>query len=105
MFRIADFGATSLQSTVLLAGAWALILAGILTLPVPAPTSTPAITLGGLLLARRSRRFRTGVAALRRRWPDSSRGLTRRSAGWPRPLRYVVLRTDPRRVRAAQKVA
>ncbi len=98
MFRLTDFDFAAFQSNALLAGAWALILAGILTLPIPAPTSTPAITVGSLLLARHSRRFRVAVAALRRCWPYGSDILASRSAGWPRGLRYVVLCTDPQRV-------
>jgi len=82
----------------MLTGGWALIAAGVLAFPLPGPFSTPAITLGGLVLARRSRTFRHGVAQLRSKFPESSKALTKRSSGWPRPMRYVVLRTDPRRV-------
>jgi hypothetical protein len=43
------------------------------------------------------------VAAIRSRFPETSLGLTRRSRTWLRPLRYIVLRTDPRRVFAGQR--
>ena len=98
MFRFTDFDLAAFQSAAIMAGGWVLILTGLLTLPTPAPVSTPAIAFGGMLLTRHSRRFRLGVAALRRRWPTGSGLLTRLSARWPRALRYVVLRTDPRRI-------
>jgi hypothetical protein len=94
----ANFDLTAAHSVALLTGGWVLVAAGILTLPLPAPVSMPAITLGGLLLTRHSRLFRHGVAALRRRFPESSAALTRRGRRLPRPLRYIALRTDPRRV-------
>jgi hypothetical protein len=93
-----DFHSASMQNTAMLTGGWALIAAGVLAFPLPGPFSSPAITLGGLILARRSPAFRHGVAQLRARFPESSNALTQRSRGWPRSMRYLVLRTDPRRV-------
>ena len=87
----------SMQNTAVLAGGWALIVGGIIAAPIPGPFSIPAVALGGLVLARRSPRFRRNVATVRAWFPGLSQRLTRKSASWPRTLRYVVLRTDPRR--------
>ena len=89
----------AIQNTAILTGGWALLLTGILTIPLPGPFSAPIIALGGVALARRSATFRLGVARIRARFPRGSRALSARARGWPRALRYLVLRTDPRRVR------
>lgn len=101
MFKL-HYDWPAMHSTALLTGGWILVVAGIVSLPLPAPSS-PAITLGGLLLARHSRFFRCMVAAMRSRFPETSLSLTNRSRTWLRPLRYIILRTDPRRVFAGQR--
>ena len=93
-----DFDGASVRNLAVLTGGWALIAAGVLSLPLPAPVSTPALAVGGVVLSRRSMTFRRGVARLRSRFPALSASLTRRSRRWPRPMRYVVLRTDPSRI-------
>ena len=97
MLRPDTMLATGCQ-TAMLASGWLLIAAGLLALPLPGPFTTPALTMGGLVLARRSTTFRHGVARLRGRFPENSRRLTERSRAWPRMARYIVLRTDPRRM-------
>ena len=54
--------------------------------------------MGGLMLVGRSPTFRRWAASLRSWFPESSAKLTIKSRGWPRALRYLILRTDPRRV-------
>jgi hypothetical protein len=56
------------------------------------------VALGGVMLTRHSPAFRHGVARLRARFPLGSAAISRRSRRWPRAVRYLVLRTDPRRV-------
>ena len=97
MFRM-DFDSVSMHHAAMLTGGWALIAAGLLTLPLPGPFSTPAFALGGLMLTRRSRSFRRVVAGVRSIFPSRSVALTECSRHWPRPIRYIVLRTDPRRM-------
>ena len=87
-----------IQNAAIVTGGWALIAAGVLTLPVPGTFSTPVIALGGIVLVRRSPGFRHGVARLRTRFPETSTAVTRSSRHWPRSIRYLVLRTDPLRV-------
>jgi hypothetical protein len=94
----ADRPIASMHHTAALTGGWALTAAGVLALPLPGPFTTPAFLFGGLVLVRRSRMVRHGVAALRARFIERSDRLTLRSRYWPRAARYVVLRTDPRRV-------
>ena len=88
----------SMHTAAMLTSGWALIAAGVIVFPLPGPFSSPAFTLGGLILAQHSPAFRHGIARLRARFPESSSALTKRSQGWPRPMRYLVLRTDPKRV-------
>jgi uncharacterized membrane protein YbaN (DUF454 family) len=95
--RVAAIG-----NAAILTGGWTLIAMGVLALPLPGPFTTPALTSGSLVLARRSPTFRQTVAALRRPFPQTSAALTRRSRRWPRAVRYVVLRTDPGRVRRSR---
>lgn len=92
-----ELDGASIRNLATLASGWTLVAAGVLSLPLPVP-STPALAMGGVLLSRRSMTFRRGVARLRSRVPGISARLTRRSRPWPRALRYVVLRTDPRRL-------
>jgi hypothetical protein len=92
------FHRASFHNAALLTGGWVLVVAGILALPLPGPFTTPAVALGGVVLTRHSAGFRHGVARLRSRFPRGSDAISRRSRGWPRALRYLVLRTDPRRV-------
>jgi len=100
MFR-PEFHLANLPIGMQVTGGWALIALGILALPLPGPFTIPPIALGGVVLIRHSRSFRVGVSWVRARFPESSAEITRRSRQWPRALRYVVLRTDPRRRRSA----
>ncbi|HLG88239.1 MAG TPA: hypothetical protein VKZ79_13700 [Alphaproteobacteria bacterium] len=95
-----ELDGASIRNLAVLAGGWTLIAAGLLSLPLPAPCSAPVLALGGVVLSQRSMTFRRGVARVRSRAPRLSASLTRRCRKWPRPMRYVVLRTDPRRISA-----
>ena len=97
MFQI-NFQVPPVSNAIALTGAWVLVAAGILAIPLPGPFTTPALAVGGLVLVRRSRGFRRAIAVLRIQFPEHSARLTVRSRSWPRVLRYLVLRTDPRRV-------
>jgi len=87
-----------LHHAVMLAGGWLLFGVGLVGAPLPLHPGLPFLALGGIILAGRSRSFRRTAATLRAWFPKGSDQLTRRSRAWPRPLRYLVLRTDPRRV-------
>ena len=93
-----ELDGASIRNLAMLAGGWTLIAAGLLSLPLPAPCSTPALALGGMVLSQRSTTFRRGMARIRSRVPALSANITQRSRKWPRSMRYVVLRTDPRRI-------
>ena len=95
----------AMAEVVLLAAGWLLFAFGVIAIPLPVPFETPALTLGGLILARRSPTFRRGVARVRAHFPATSQAVSRRSRRWPRALRYVVLRTDPRRVAPLRRSA
>jgi len=86
-------------SAMITAGGWALFVAGIIIAPLPGPFGAPIMAAGGLVLVRRSRAFRRSVAAIRARFPEASARLAQKSRNWPRALRYLVVRTDPSRVR------
>lgn len=90
----------ALHHAVILAGGWALFAIGVIGAPLPFHPGVPFMALGGFLLVRRSRSFRRMMAVVRARFPRNSDRLTRRSRHWPRALRYLILRTDPRRVLA-----
>ena len=98
MFR-PEFHLANLPIGMQVTGGWALIALGILALPLPGPFTIPPMALGGVVLIRHSRTFRVGVGWVRSRFPEKSAEITRRSRTWPRALRYIVLRTDPRRQR------
>ena len=87
-----------IHHAVMLAGGWVLFAIGIVGAPLPLHPGLPFLALGGIILAGRSPRFRRSVARLRAWFPSKSERLTRMSRNWPRPFRYLVLRTDPRRV-------
>jgi len=87
-----------MHHALMLAGGWLLFAIGLVGAPLPLHPGLPLLALGGIILAGRSPRFRRLAAGLRARFPASSERLTRMSRNWPRALRYLVLRTDPRRV-------
>jgi len=81
------------------AAGWFLLVAGIVIAPLPGPMGAPLMAAGGLVLVRRSRRFRRMVAGVRGRFPTASGKLDHASRKWPRALRYLVVKTHPSRVR------
>src|SRR5690242_1435832 len=89
---------SALHHAVMLSGGWALFGLGVIGAPLPLHPGVPLLALGGLMLVGRSRSFRRLVAHLRRQVPGYSAVLTVRSRTWPRALRYLIVRTDPRRV-------
>ena len=91
------FGLIS-HHAMMVAGGWALFGVGLIGAPLPLHPGLPFLALGGMMLAGRSRSFRRMAASLRALMPQSSEKLTARSRNWPRCLRYLILRTDPRRV-------
>jgi hypothetical protein len=90
---------------IMVAGGWVLFAIGVLGAPLPLHPGFPFLALGGIILVGRSRRFRRWAATLRAWFPKSSNRLTARCRNWPRALRYLVLRTDPRRVLGRERFA
>ena len=88
---------------VMLAGGWVLFAIGVLGAPLPLHPGLPLLALGGIMLVGRSPAFRRLAATLRSWFPRGSDKLTKLSRGWPRPVRYLILRTDPRRVLHRQR--
>jgi hypothetical protein len=87
-----------MHHAVMLAGGWVLFAIGMIGAPLPFHPGLPLLALGGLMLVGRSPRFRRWAARLRACIPEGSAKLTEKSRRLPRPLRYLILRTDPRRV-------
>ena len=87
-----------MHHAVMVAGGWLLFAIGMVGAPLPFHPGLPLLALGGIMLVGRSPTFRRWTATLRSWFPENSAKLTLRSRGWPRPLRYLILRTDPRRV-------
>jgi len=94
-----------MHHAVMLAGGWVLFAIGVIGAPLPLHPGLPLLALGGLMLVGRSPTFRRWAATLRAWFPQSSAKLTLKSRGWPRALRYLILRTDPRRVLGRTSVA
>jgi len=92
---------SALHQAAMLASGWTLFGLGVVGAPLPLHPGIPLMALGGIMLAGRSRSFRRLVARARRRVPGYSQALTSRSRRWPRAIRYLVIRTDPRRVLTA----
>jgi len=89
---------SAVAQVVALAGGWALFAVGTVGASLPGHLGLPIMVAGGIVLARRSRSFRRMMAGIRARFPVGSERLTARCRRWPRALRYLILRTDPRRV-------
>ncbi|MFZ4761953.1 MAG: hypothetical protein ACOYK8_03975 [Alphaproteobacteria bacterium] len=82
---------------ILLMLGWFLIIFGIAFGALPGPGGIPIILAGAFLLVRRSVFFRRSVAYIRRRFPNFSEKMMLNKNKMPRWVRYILIRTDPKR--------
>ncbi len=58
-----------LERNIILLSGWSLVLAGVITFPLPVPFGLFLLTAGFIILIPNSRTLRKGVIFLKNRWP------------------------------------